>query len=79
MNAEVNVVRQFRSVFVYAATMSSVRFRCKFVNLRYLVIKEYLLKNGVKERTMVYVRKSCLACPAAELGISIRTHYPSLS
>jgi hypothetical protein len=33
-------------------------------------------KWGLRNQTMVYVRKSCLACPAAKLGNSICTCYP---
>ncbi len=31
--------------------------------------RTFALRTGVKKRTMVYVRKGCLARPAAELGI----------
>jgi hypothetical protein len=36
-------------------------------------------RTGVKKQTMVYVRKSCLARPAAELGYFICTRYLPLS
>jgi hypothetical protein len=52
-----------------------VRFQCKIVNWWYLVIKHLLWVKSVKNQTLVYVRKNCLARPAAELGNSFRTRY----
>ncbi len=54
-----------------------VRFWCKIVNLPYLVIKEYLLRERGKgnERWCTWERVVLLARPRS-WGISIRTRYP---
>ncbi len=47
-----------------------VRFRCKMVKENFAIFghKGIFAQERVKERTRVYVRKSCLDRPAAELG-----------
>jgi hypothetical protein len=51
-------------IFIYHIYIISVRFQCKIVTRNFgdIYSRRYLLqKTGLEERTMVYVRKSCLA------------------